>query len=397
MPRYAAVLPGKHAHGEDAAGNGWERRLGLNILTVNSGSSSLRLAAFRNSAGGQLDPVAAAHEEQADGPPAEFLGRFVEQHALTNISVVAHRVVHGGAHLVASRRVDKDVEREIERLEPLAPLHNARALRWIRACRDHFGPRVPQVAVFDTAFFSQLPQVARGYALPRALTEAYQLRRYGFHGLAHRAMWRRWDEMHSARSGRGRIISLQLGSGCSVAAIRDGVALDISMGFSPLEGLVMATRCGDVDAGMLTFLQRSEALTPDQTDRILERQSGLLGVSGISGDMRVLLASNLPDARQAVDLFCYRARKYVGAYLTVLGGADGVLFSGGVGEHASPVRERILHGMEWCGIAIDPAENVQACGDRKISADGSGVEVWVLRADESGELAREALGVMGQA
>ena len=368
----------------------------MDILTVNSGSSSVRLVAFRSVAGGRLDVVASVHGDKATGSNEEFLGRFIAQYRLTDIAAVAHRVVHGGARLVESRCVDEDIEREVEQLEPLAPLHNERALGWIRLCRNRFGPQVPQIAVFDTAFFSGLPESARSYALPREMTDKYQLRRYGFHGLAHRAMWRRWAEMHDARAGRGRVISLQLGSGCSVAAIRDGVALDTSMGFSPLEGLVMATRCGDVDAGLLTFLQRREGLTPEQTDRILERQSGLLGLSGFSGDMRELLASDEPGAHRAIELFCYRARKYIGAYLAVLGGTDSIVFGGGIGEHAPQVRERIVSGMEWCGIELDPMENGAVRGERRISSDRSGIDVWVFSVNEAGELAREALGVMAR-
>jgi len=368
----------------------------MNILTVNSGSSSVRLAAFRSPGEDRLEMFASAHEELATAAQEDFLARFIAQYGLADISVVAHRVVHGGALLVESRCVDEAVEHEIERLEPLAPLHNEQALRWIRSCRARFGSGIPQVAVFDTAFYSNLPDVARSYALPRLMTEKYRLRRYGFHGLAHRAMWRRWTQLRGAQAGRGRIISLQLGSGCSVTAIRDGTALDTSMGFSPLEGLVMATRCGDIDAGLLTYLQRNEGLTPDQTDRMLEKQSGLLGVSGVSGDMRELLADDGAGARRAIELFCYRARKYLGAYLAVLGGTDGIVFGGGIGEHAPRVRERILSGMEWCGVALDRTANGAAGGERRISSAQSAVDVWVFAVDEAGELAREALAVMAR-
>ncbi|MHB8346286.1 MAG: acetate/propionate family kinase [Acidiferrobacterales bacterium] len=366
----------------------------MNILTVNSGSSSVRLVAFRGADESGLEVLASAHEERAAEEREDFLGRFIKQHGLADVSVVAHRVVHGGPSLVEPCYVDEAVEREIERLEPLAPLHNEQALNWIRSCRSHFGPGIPQVAVFDTAFYADLPEAARSYALPRPMTEKYHLRRYGFHGLAHRAIWRRWAQRRGAQAGRSRIISLQLGSGCSVTATRDGTAVDTSMGFSPLEGLVMATRCGDIDAGLITYLQRSEALTPDQTDRMLEKQSGLLGVSGMSSDMRELLADGGEGARRAIELFCYRARKYVGSYLAVLGGADGIVFGGGIGEHAAPVRERILSGMEWCGVALDQVANSAASGERRISSVKSSVDVWVFTVDEARELACGALAVM---
>ena len=334
------------------------------------------------------------HEKSSAEPSPGLLGQFIDQHGLECPAVVAHRVVHGGADLVQSLRVDDAVEQQIERLEPLAPLHNRHALGWLRLCRERFGPQMPQIAVFDTAFYSGLPGAARNYALPQALMEKYGLRRFGFHGLAHRSMWRQWSALDQDRKGHGRMISLQLGSGCSATAVRDGVAIDTSMGFSPLEGLMMATRCGDVDAGLLTYLQRREGLTPEETDNILEKESGLLGVSGVSGDMRVLLADGRPEADRAVDMFCYRARKYVGAYLAVMGGAECIVFGGGIGEHAWQVRQRILAGMEWSGIRVDAQANRTAQGGQRISSSASAIEVRVCSVDEAGELAREAMAVM---
>lgn len=206
---------------------------------------------------------------------------------------------------------------------------------------------MPQVAVFDTAFYAGLPQVAATYALPRSLCAEYGLRRFGFHGLAHDALWRRWRELSGAQQSNSRVISLQLGAGCSITAMRNGKPLDTSMGFSPLEGLVMATRCGDVDPGLIVFLQRAKGLESAALERLLNRESGLLGVSGLSDDMRALLEAHSETARRAVDLYCYRARKYIGAYLMVLEGADAILFGGGVGENAPEVRARIScrHGM----------------------------------------------------
>jgi acetate kinase len=307
------------------------------------------------------------------------------------ISAVAHRIVHGGERFRKTTKLDIETERKIEELSYLAPLHNPRALRWIDAAREVLGERVLQCGVFDTAFYADLPEVASMYALPAQLCREHGIRRYGFHGLAHGAMNRRWRELRPELENGGRVISLQLGSGCSMTATLCGKAQDTSMGFSPLEGLVMATRSGDVDAGVLAFLQRTQKLTTEEMESLLNNKSGLLGVSEISNDMRVLLASDDPRAARAVELYCYRARKYLGAYLTVLGGADGVLFGGGVGENAAVVREKILSGMEWCGIELDRDANNKATGcEALISTSQSKIEVWVVPVDEATSLAREA-------
>jgi acetate kinase len=291
--------------------------------------------------------------------------------------------------------LDDAVEGEIRRLAPLAPLHNPVALKWVAACRAEFGANAAQVAVFDTAFYAALPEVAATYALPRALSRKHGIRRYGFHGLAHQAMWRRWRALHPQVRPGGCAISLQLGAGCSITAVRDGCAVDTSMGFSPLEGLVMATRSGDIDPGLLLFLQRAEGLTPEQMERSLNEESGLLGLSSASGDMRKLLTAKDDAAQLAVEVYCYRARKYVGAYLAALGGTQAILFGGGVGEHAPPVREKILAGMHRLGIVLDADANRAAIGaEALISRRGSEVEVWVIPVDEARILAEEAVAVV---
>lgn len=364
----------------------------MHILTVNAGSSSVRLALFERRADGKLVAIAHEHLDATPEPSARLLADFL---AASEADAVAHRVVHGGEQLVRSVLVDASVRAEIRRLAPLAPLHNPMALAWMRASDELLGPAVPQVAVFDTAFFADLPEVARTYALPRALAAKHGIKRFGFHGLAHQAMWRRWRRLRPDVPEGGRVISLQLGAGSSITAIRDGQPLDTSMGFSPLEGLVMATRSGDLDPMLVTYLERHESLAPAAMERLLDAESGLLGVSGMSGDMRVLLASREPAARLAVDLYCYRARKYLGAYLAVLGGADAVLFGGGIGERAPLVRERILNGMGWAGIALDPARNEIAAGaETQLSRDDSPTAVWVIPVNEATVLADEALAVL---
>jgi acetate kinase len=356
------------------------------ILTINAGSSSLRLAAFSDE--GALKPVASERVEPAnDEHPFRA---FLERHEIHNVVCVAHRVVHGG-DFTDSALIDARVESEIGRLAPFAPLHNPFALHGIRACRSLLGTAISQVAVFDTSFFTRLPELARTYAIPFQLARENGLRRYGFHGIAHRSMWHRWHEL-AQRPATSRVILLQLGAGCSIAAVKDGGAVDTSMGFSPLEGLVMATRSGDLDPGLAIYLQREKGMSADELDDLLNRHSGLLGISGKTSDMRELLESDDPKAKLAIDVYCYRARKYVGAYLAVLGGVDAVLFGGGVGENASHIRDAILRGMEWAGIELDARLNREAGAGTptRISGPQSPAAVWVMPVDEALILAQEA-------
>jgi acetate kinase len=374
----------------------------LTLLTVNVGSSSVRLDAFD----GDGRRLAARHLDEQGGAAADpvaasaLLHAFVRDADLRAIGAIAHRVVHGGERLTAACRIDAAVEAEIDRLSELAPLHNPPALAWIRAARAGF-PGAAQIAAFDTAFFAPLPAVARTYAVPASWARRDALRRYGFHGLAHGFLWQRWTELRPrglAPGAGGRVISLQLGSGCSVAAVRDGAPLDTSMGFSPLEGLVMGTRCGDVDPGLLLYLQRQHGWSARDLEQRLNHACGLLGVSASSADVKVLIGAGTDAARLALDLYCYRVRKYLGAYLAVLGGADAILFGGGVGEHVPALRARMLAGLEWAGIVLDPARNAAATGaDAQISADASTVDLRVLAVDESAMLLREARAVLAAA
>jgi acetate kinase len=361
----------------------------MSVLTVNVGSSSVRLGLFTDGA-----VALRARRLGRDGQPAEALRAFVAEDAAAPRRV-AHRIVHGGARFRAPVRVDAGVERALEGLATLAPLHNPPALDWLRAARAVFAGAA-QVAVFDTAFFADLPERARLYGLPADLAPADELRRFGFHGIAHEAMWRRWRELRPDLPDGGRLVSLQLGSGCSAAAIAAGRPLDTSMGFSPLEGLVMATRPGDVDPGLLLHLQRAHGVGPDRLEEALNRRAGLLGLSGTSGDVGTLLAGGGDRARVALDVYCHRLRKYVGAYLAVLEGADGIVFGGGVGEHVPEVRRRALAGLGFCGVELDEAANAAARGgEARLSRPGSACEIWALAVDEARVLAEAVLATAG--
>jgi acetate kinase len=361
------------------------------IVTLNSGSTSVKLAAYQTAGGAQPARVARDHITAEEPDERRIIADFLAKYRLTP-NAIAHRVVHGGTHFTAPARIDESVCRAIGELAELAPLHNPKALRWIEAARAVCGPTVVQVAAFDTAFFAHLPRVAAEYAVPARLGVEQDVRRYGFHGLAHEAMSARWAQLHPALAPGARLITLQLGGGCSIAAIARGVPVDTSMGFSPLEGLVMATRCGDIDAAVLPYLQRRLATSAEEIVDQLNRASGLQGVSGSSSSVSDLLADSSPQARFAVDLYCYRARKYIGAYLAVLGGCDGIVFGGGVGEHVPAVRERILGGMEWLGIELDVAVNRSAVGEEtRISSSASRTAVHLIPVDEEQVLVGAAL------
>lgn len=386
------------------------------IVTVNSGSTSIKLAAF------EIDPrcgeltgksdlaadspepnltyeplphrIAAVRHEGTHLEPVTELKGFIE-HLPNQPAAFVHRVVHGGNLYTRSVRIDAQVRRGIDELSVLAPLHNPLALRWIDAAVSLCETEQAQVAVFDTAFYAQLPAVAAEYALPRTLGRDAGVRRYGFHGLAHQAMWHRWCQLNPKLPGGGRLISLLLGGGCSITATDRGRARDTSMGFSPLEGLVMATRSGDIDPAVVPYLAERLDVSPRRLIESFNREAGLLGLAGRSNPAE-LIAEDTPQARLAVQLYCYRIRKYIGAYLAVLGGCDGIVFGGGVGEHVPQVRAIALAGMSWAGIALDPKVNTAAVGrDARISAAASPVAVWTVTVDEEPLMVREAIAALG--
>jgi acetate kinase len=325
-----------------------------------------------------------------------LMNRLAED--VREIEAVGHRVVHGGNRFMESTLITDQVEAGIDALSVLAPLHNPACLAGIRGAKSAIGLRVPMVAVFDTAFHRTMPEVAQQYAIPADLADRHHIRRYGFHGIAHASLAEGYARGTGKSLQHERIITVQLGNGCSVAAIAEGRSVETSMGFTPLEGLVMGTRSGDVDASLVAFLAEREKVEASEVERWLNERSGLLGLSGRSNDMRELLraAEQEGDARAelAVDLFCYRVRKYLGAYMAVLQGAEAIVFGGGIGENSPEVRKRICRNMEWCGIRLDHERNRAAVGIKpgpaaRISTDDSSPAVYVVAADEETWIAKE--------
>jgi len=312
-----------------------------------------------------------------------------------DIRAVGHRVVHGGEFFQQSILIDEDVLNAIEQCIQLAPLHNPASVEGIRAARAFFGTTLPEVAVFDTAFHHTIPEHAYLYAVPYELYDDYRIRRYGFHGTSHRYVAHRYRVLRGLDRSQTNIISLHLGNGCSAAAIQRGVSVDTSMGMTPLEGLVMGTRSGDIDPALVGVIAGKKGISAHDVELLLNKESGMLGISGLSGDMRQLLQHrDSPKARLAVDMFCYRARKYIGAYLAAMGGADALIFTGGIGENSPEVRSRICEGLEWAGVRLHRERNLEGSGERQISTDESKLAAFCIPTDEELLIARDTVRCM---
>ena len=355
------------------------------VLIVNAGSSSLRLRALGN---GDV-PVAARDAAAADDWEAA-LSAFLDE--APSPDAAGHRVVHGGEEFTEPVLVDGAVERRLDDLEDLAPLHNPPALMMIRALR-RLRPRLPSVCCFDTAFHGTLPPAAATYALPAAWRERWPLRRFGFHGLSHAYASRRAGEMLGRPTSELRIVTAHLGAGASLAAVAGGRSVDTTMGFTPLEGLVMATRAGNVDPGLLLWVQRHGDLDPDAVESALERQSGLLGLSRRSSDMRGLIAAAADgDERCAatIEVYLHRLRAGIAAMAAAMNGVDALVFTGGVGEGSALVRRAACEGLGFLGLAIDVEANESAGGeDADLTAPAAGTQVLVVQAREDVEIARQ--------
>lgn len=352
----------------------------MRILVINCGSATLKYALY-DAGSGHLNRLASSTVDWEGGYAATV------ERALASLPLppdaVAHRVVHGGERFLAPVAIDQEVVRHLAELVPLAPLHNAVALEGIAATR---AMGVPLLAVFDTAFFANLPGRARRYALPTAPG----VRRYGFHGWSHRSVTERCGALMGV--AEPTLVSLHLGSGCSAAAIRRGRPMDVSMGYSPLEGLVMGTRPGDVDPGLLLHMMQ-EGTDARRLEHLLHHESGLKALAG-SADMRELLARDDDAAHEAIELFCYRIVKYVGAYLAVLEGhAEALVFTGGIGHGSPEIRRRVCETLGWAGLRLDVERN--AAGEELISDTGGSLAAFALRSDEEGAIAAEAARWLG--
>lgn len=323
--------------------------------------------------------------------------------SVADVDAVGHRVVHGGERFTRSVLITDEVLRGIEDCIDLAPLHNPANIDGIAAARTSLGAGVPQVAVFDTAFHQTLPEYAYLYALPYQLYRRHRIRRYGFHGTSHRYVAYRYRTLRGIPRESTNIITLHLGNGCSIAAIRAGDSIDTSMGLTPLEGLVMGTRSGDLDPSIVDFVASKEGLSAREVETLLNKQSGLLGISGLTDDMRELLdeahEKNDRRARLAIEIFCYRARKYIGAYLAAMNGADAIVFTGGIGENSPEVRAAICEGLSWLGVDLDPERNAAHTAAREgpISAETSRVSVYVIPTNEELLIARDTVRVVSGA
>lgn len=395
----------------------------MKVLVLNSGSSSIKyevfdMRAFTSMASGILDDIgarggrlvhrvlSASGDVEEVTEPAEVadhhrgLERVVSvlRHSGTiagpdDLLAIAHRVVHGGERFGVSALVDDAVVEAIRESIPLAPLHNPANLMGIEVARRLY-PRVPQVAVFDTGFHRTLPAHAYRYAIPAELYARHGVRRYGFHGTSHHYVARRAAQLLGRPLASLDLVTLHLGNGASATAIHHGRSVDTSMGMTPLEGLVMGTRCGDIDPGAVLHLVRDASMRVDDVDAALRLHGGLEGLCG-DGDMREVLrrvAGGDAEAALALDVYCYRVKKYVGAYLAVLGRADALVFTAGVGENSPVVRARCCEGLAGLGIALDRARNeAGATGEREIQAEGSSVKVLVIPTDEELEIAHQAV------
>lgn len=396
------------------------------ILVVNCGSSSLKLSLFQhgkkelrrlldahlkgiNSENAHLEISSSSPKRKQKEQTGKKIGIAEGLHWILDIlekeydfkalsiKGIGHRFVNGGSQYVSSVRIDQKVINGLEALSELAPLHNDACLEGIKASREYFGDSIPQVVVFDTAFHRTMPDVASQYAIGDEITSKYPIKRYGFHGISNAFLWEAYSKYAGENESRDvKVITLHLGNGCSATAIRGGASIDTSMGFTPAEGLVMGTRAGDVDVAIVEFLCRNDEMSATEVMDLLNNRSGLLGVSGISSEMKELvdLYDQNKRAKLAVDMFCYRAVKYLGAYLAALGGANAIIFSGGIGENASKVREMIVQQMAWLGVKLDGKLNNEAIDLEpgkvvKISQGDSFIEVIVIGTDENLYIANE--------
>ena len=411
----------------------------MNVLVLNCGSSSIKFQIVetdldliaedtdRRLARGMIERIGslALISFQAEGGPRVVEDAPIRDHraaidrilrwivsaeaaipgiaSLSDLHAVGHRVVHGGERFKRSVRIDATVIQGIEECIELAPLHNPANLRGVRAATDVLGVGIPQVAVFDTAFHSEMPETSFLYGIPYSLYRRHKIRRYGFHGTSHRYVAYRYRTIRGIPREAVHLITLHLGMGCSACVIRAGASVDTSMGFTPVEGLLMGTRSGDLDPSILEYLAHKEGLGLHEIETLLNKQSGLLGISGLTGDMRDLLAEEAETgdrrAHLAIEMFCLRVKKYIGAYHAAYPGTEAVIFTGGIGENSAIIRERIGDGLRHLGLEIDLERNRSlAPGEAsRIASDGSKLDLWVIPTNEELLIARDTVRVVRDA
>jgi len=379
-----------HRNGDERLCRGYVERIGGEaIITIErrNGPRQKVTAPVRNISAA-LDYVLRWLASDQSGVP--------EIGSLSDVHAVGHRVVHGGEVFRESAIVNDEVLKGIEDCIDLAPLHNPNNLKGILAAREVFGRNMPQVAVFDTAFHTSLPEHAYLYALPYHLYARHRIRRYGFHGTSNRYVAHRYRTLRQLTREQTNVVTLHLGNGCSATAVRSGRPVDTSMGLTPLEGLVMGTRSGDLDPAILSLIATKEGLSSTEVEALLNTQCGLLGISGVTNDMKVLLRELREHddrrIRLAIEIYCYRARKYIGALLAGMDGADALIFTGGVGENAPEVRARICNGLDWAGLTVDADRNAQTIGQEgQINTADSKLQAWVIPTDEELLIARDTV------
>jgi len=390
----------------------------MRILVINAGSSSLKYQLFRMEdhavlakglcerigLDGRVAHTAAGHEKhQQDIPMADHAAALrVVVDLLTGegtgvigsmdeINAVGHRVVHGGEFFNQSVLVDKTVIKAIEDCIPLAPLHNPPNLTGIRACAEIMGD-IPQVAVFDTAFHQSMPKKAYLYALPYVYYKRLKVRRYGFHGTSHRYVAARTAQLLGKPLTELKIVTCHMGNGSSLAAVKNGRSIDTSMGFTPLEGVPMGTRSGSIDPAIIQFIMQKDGISIDEASAILNKKSGVLGISGVSSDFRDLHAAadqGNAQAQYALEVFAYDVKKYIGSYAAAMGGCDALAFTAGIGENNRVMRDWIASGLEYMGLTLDKERNESVQGEGEISAPGSPGKIWVVPTDEELVIAQD--------
>lgn len=391
----------------------------MTLLSINAGSSSLKVAVFDDnnaetpktsvSVEGIGSPDSCLIPEGKFGsddtkrvpiPNHDAAAELIKQWFSEDLSIspeditaIGYRVVHGGDEFKQATLVSQEVIKHLEEITPLAPNHTPATLASIHAFTTAY-PETKHVLCFDTAFFHDIPEVAQALPIKKEISDKYNIKRYGFHGLSYQSLLDSFNQVEGPEAANGRIIMAHLGSGASVSAVVNGKPVDMSMGFTPVSGIMMSTRTGDIEPGVLTFLQK-KGLSADEIAQIVTHESGLLGVSGTTADMYTLLQtqSTNPNVALAIELFAYKIKKQMGAYIAVLGGVDSIIFSGGIGERSAEIRRRVLSGLEFAGVELDEARNGNS--EHQISSDSSKVGVHVIQAREDVSIIKQTLALIG--